>query len=111
MRKPKKSSPTLNPADVSLLIGAMKVVFPTRNEVEQMFDEKLNEKIGRLPTKDEFNSRMDQLSGEYKKIDEAETLHAGALSAHDDTLENHDQRLKSLENRFKSTPTPVASAI
>lgn len=104
---------TLHPADITALIGAMKVVFPTREEVEQMIDEKLDQKLdqklGRLPTKEEFSSRMDQLAGEYKKIDEAETLHAGNISEHADTLENHEDRIKVLEHRRESTPSPVST--
>ncbi len=100
----KKLKPTLNPADVSLLIGAMKVVFPTREEVREI----VKVEIKHLPTKEKFFARMDKLSGEYQKIDEAETLHAGKLSEHSDQLEKHDQRIKALEDRHKSAPTPVS---
>lgn len=100
------TKPTLNPADVSLLISAMKVVFATKDDVHEI--ETIKESIRHLPTKEEFFSRMDKLSGEYKKIDEAETMHAGTISDHTDTLEKQEERIKALENRLKTSPTAVA---
>ena len=98
-----KVKPTLNPVDVSLLMSAMKVIFATKDDVRDI----VKEEIGYLPTKEEFFSRMDTLSGEYKKIDEAEALHAGTMSDHTDTLEKHEEHIKALENRFKASPTAV----
>jgi len=101
----KAQKPTLNPADVSLLIGAMKVVFPTRDEVKEI----VKMEIKFLPTKEEFFARMDKLSGEYKKIDEAETPHGGKISEHSDQLEKHEDRIKVLESRHVSKPaTPLS---
>lgn len=93
----KKLKPTLNPADVTLLMGAMKVVFPTRDDVEKIVDEKLDEKIKFLPTKDEFFSRMDTLSGEIKKVREEQTLHLGQ---HDQV----DARLVRVEKKLNLSP-------
>ena len=130
-----KAKQTLTSDDVNSIVSAMKTVFPTKSDVEQIvttkidekikllptwasFDEKfkdiptraeMEELIKNLPTKEEFFSRMDQLSGEYQKIDEAETLHTGTLSAHEETLEKHDERIKALERRKASTPTPISS--
>lgn len=108
MKKTFPQKPVLTPADLTALINTMKVVFPTREEVEKIVEEKLDAKIKNLPTKDEFFNRMDKLSREYKKIDEAETLHTGMMSEHTDTLENHDQRITALENRKTSFPAPVS---
>src|SRR3989344_2099455 len=91
--------------DIASLVNAMKLVFPTKEEV--VLKEAFEEKIRLLPTKEEFFSRMDKLSGEYKKIDKAETIHAGQLSEHDDTLESHDERIKALESRHGSKPAPL----
>jgi|WetSurMetagenome_2_1015567.scaffolds.fasta_scaffold425974_1 hypothetical protein len=101
-----KKKSLLNSADVDLLIGAMKVVFPMREDVDKIVEKKLDEKIKLLPTKDEFFARMDKLSGEYKKIDEAETLLDGQLSDHNDALEKHEARIKALESRHGSKPIP-----
>ena len=92
----------LSSIDIASLINAMKLVFATRDEVRTM----MKEETKHLPTKDEFFTRMDKLSGEYKKIDEAETLHAGKLSQHSDELEKHDERIKALESRRGSKPLP-----
>lgn len=85
--------------------------FPTKEELNRRLSElptrdEFNEKIRLLPTRKEFLARMDMLSGEYKKIDEAETLHAGKLSEHTDELEKYDERIKAFESRHDSKPTP-----
>ena len=95
---------SLNTADVSALINAMKFVFPTTDEVRDI----VKEETKHLPSLEHFDQRMDKLSGEYKKIDEAETLLADTMSEHTDTLENHDQRITALENRKVSSPTPIS---
>ncbi|MEK7119199.1 MAG: hypothetical protein AAB457_04035 [Patescibacteria group bacterium] len=94
----------LTSIDIASLINAMKLVFPTREEVGKIVDERFKF----LPTKDEFFARIDKLSGEYKKIDEAETLHAGTMSDHADKIENHDERISALENRKASSPAPIS---
>ncbi len=105
-------------SDINQLLDAFKKNFVTRDEfdervgtiVEQKLDERitpLKDKISLLPTKEEFFARMDKLSGEYKKIDEAETLHVGTISDHTDQLENHEERIKTLERRHSSNPTTL----
>ncbi len=74
--------------------------------LKSYIDEKFSEAFRLLPNKQDFFFRMDRLSGEYKKIDEAETLHAGQLSEHTDELEKHDERIKAIESRHDSKPTP-----
>lgn len=93
----------LTSIDIASLINAMKLVFPTREEVRLI----IKEETKHLPSKDDFYSRMDKLSGEYIKIDEAETLHIGRLSELTDKIENHDGRIKALESRRGSTPAPL----
>lgn len=75
--------------------------------LKDYIDEKFKEAFRLLPNKEDFFSRMDKLSHEYQKIDEAETLHASKLSEHTDTLENHDERIKALEHRKSSKPAPI----
>ncbi len=67
----------LTSIDIASLVNAMKLVFPTREEVEKIVDER----IKFLPTKEQFFKRIDELSGRLKKIDEAQELHQGQ---HDD---------------------------
>lgn len=89
--------------NINNLSSAFKVAL---GGLQDYIDEKFQEAFRLLPNKEDFFSRMDMLSGEYKKIDEAETLHAGKLSEHSDALEKYDERMKALESRHKSKPTP-----
>lgn len=112
----------LTDADIKKLKNSFKDTFATKNDLTNLttafnialgglktyIDERFSEAFRLLPTKEEFFSRMDKLSCEYKKIDEAETLHTGTMSDHADTLENHDQRIAALENRKTFTPAPIS---
>ena len=46
-------------------------------EIERIIEEKIDEKVKRLPTKDQFFQRMDDLSGQIKKLQETMDLHDG----------------------------------
>lgn len=89
VKKSKKS--LLNPTDIDNLIGAMKVVFPTREEVEKIVEEKLNDKIRFIPTKEDFFSSMDTLMGEVKAMREESTLHQGQHREINDRLDKLEQ--------------------
>lgn len=71
--------------------------------VNNTVDERLKpveEKISHFPTKEEFFSRMDELSGQIKKVQESFDLHQGShedLSEKDDEL---DDRLTTVEKRL-----------
>lgn len=95
---PKKS--TLTQTDVSTLINKMKVVFPTRVEMQKTIkleidtaEERLNESIRLLPTKEEFFSRMDKLSGEVLAMRQEFTLHTGQHEEITDRFERVDKHL------------------
>jgi hypothetical protein len=77
----------LSSFDIASLVNAMKLVFPTRKEVEHIVEEKLNKKILFIPTKDEFFTRMDKLSGEIQKVREEQTLHQGQHREINDCLD------------------------
>lgn len=53
----------------------------------------LTAKIDMLPTKDEFFTRMDKLSGEIKKVREEQIVHAGAHSDINDRFDRIDTHL------------------
>ncbi len=67
--------------------------------VEDKLDEKLDERLKFLPTKEEFFSRMDKLMGELKAMREAFDLHTGQHRDINDAVENHGTRIKILEKR------------
>jgi vacuolar-type H+-ATPase subunit E/Vma4 len=68
------------------------------DEIEELIEEKLDEKIKHLPTKDEFYTRMDELIGEVKAMREEQRVITGKISEHTDTLEDHESRITSLEH-------------
>ncbi len=83
----------LDPAFITPLINTMKVIFPTRDEVRTIVMEELDEKIKLLPTKDEFFTRMDKLSGELLAMRQEFTLHSGQ---HDEITDRFDRLDKHL---------------
>ncbi len=56
------------------------------DEIKQIVDEKLDEKIKILPTKDEFFSKMDEVVGELKTIREEQTILTHKTSGHEDRI-------------------------
>jgi len=67
------------------------------DEIETIIDEKLDEKLKLLPSKDEFYEKMDEVMGELKAIREEQIASSGTLSEHSDVLENHETRIRNLE--------------
>lgn len=66
------------------------------NEIERLIEEKLDEKIKFLPTKDEFFGRMDKAMKELKAIRETIESLTGRVSDHSDQLEDHETRITKL---------------
>jgi hypothetical protein len=56
--------------------------------VEEKLNEKFDEKFSLLPSKEEFFSRMDKLSGELKKVSDSQELHQGQ---HDEINDRFDR--------------------
>ena len=90
----------LSPIDVAALISAMKIVFPTIEQVSALVSEKLDEKIKYIPTKEEFFSRMDKLSKEIQDARDELTLHTGSHDDLTDKNENLDSRLVVVEKKL-----------
>ncbi len=53
----------------------------------------LTAKIDTLPTKEYFSKRMDELSGEIKKVREEQIIHAGDHSQINDRFDQIDKHL------------------
>ena len=47
------------------------------DEIEKILDEKLDEKIKFLPTKEDFYQKMDKVIGELKAVRESQEMHVG----------------------------------
>lgn len=60
------------------------------DQIEELLDEKLDEKLKILPTKKEFFSKMDEVMGELKTVREEQTVLSHQVS-------NHENRLRTLE--------------
>lgn len=72
------------------------------DEIEGIIDEKLEEQLKLLPTKDEFFSSMDEVMGELKTMREE-------LAITNHHLKGHEDRIKKLEtihpdNRHAAVP-------
>lgn len=58
--------------------------------IDEAFEKKelaIKEKLSRLPTKDEFYTKMDEVMGELKAVREEQALQSQHLSDHDDRIE------------------------
>ena len=66
------------------------------DQIDKILDEKLDEKLKILPTKEEFFSKMDEVVGELKTVREEQTVLSHQVS-------NHEDRLKTLEGLSSSS--------
>lgn len=89
MKRAISNKSTLMQSDITRLINTMKVIFPTVDEIRKI----VQEEIKFLPTKEEFFSRMDKLSGEIKATREEQVLHAEQHGKINDRLDKHDKHL------------------
>jgi predicted nuclease with TOPRIM domain len=60
------------------------------DQIDQLLEEKFDERLKILPTKDEFFSKMDEAMGELKIIREEQEIISHTVS-------NHENRLQNLE--------------
>ncbi|MBI2404715.1 hypothetical protein HYV22_00875 [Candidatus Gottesmanbacteria bacterium] len=66
----------LTQKDINTLIDRLKLIFPTKDEVKEIVHQAIDERFRLFPTKEEYFSRMDALSGELKAVRESQELHA-----------------------------------
>lgn len=66
--------------------------------VQDRFDEIVSEKIGLLPTRDEYYTKIDEVVGEIKKVREEQPLQAARLLNHEDRLEKIESHLGITSN-------------
>jgi len=74
-------------------------------EIERIVDEKLDEKIKPLPTKDVFYERMDQLLAEVRAMRDEFALHAGSHDNLTEKDEELDKRLEIVEKKLHVVTT------
>ena len=66
--------------------------------IDERLDGKLDEKLGYLPTKDDFYGMMDKVMGELKAIREEVTVLSHQVSEHDDRLDKIESDLDKASN-------------
>ena len=70
---------------------------PTKDDIKQLAT---SDQVSHLPTKNEFFTRMDKLSGQLLKVEQSLTLHDGQHAEIHDHEEQADERLKTIEKRL-----------
>ncbi|MCL4360013.1 hypothetical protein M1555_02035 [Patescibacteria group bacterium] len=96
MKKASQGKSVLTQSDLKNITTHMKRIFPTREEMRLEIhdaEERLNESISHLPTKEEFFTRMDKLSGELKTMREEFALHSDEHRKINDRFERIDKHL------------------
>lgn len=78
--------------DLKLIKDVMKITVD--EELDVKLDVKLEEKVGNLPTKDEFFGKMDEVMGELKAIREEQHLQSHRLSSHEDRITVIEEKLQ-----------------
>jgi len=63
------------------------------DEIEKMMDEKFEEQLRNIPTKDEFYIKMDEVMGELKGIREEVTVFTHQVSGHEDRIATIEQKV------------------
>lgn len=72
----------LTPDTSRSLIKNMTLTQRDFDEIEKMMDEKFEEQLRNIPTKDEFYIKMDEVMGELKGIREEVTVFTHQVSGH-----------------------------
>lgn len=83
----------------SKLLENIEIIVRTtiREEVDDIVEKKLNDKLKNFPTKEEFFDNTDKIMGELKAIREDNEILNGRTSDHANQLESHEQRISKLE--------------
>lgn len=89
-----KQQPSLNQADRQLISDVVDARIETK--LEPLLEEKLNEKVGPLPTKDEFFTKMDQVLGEVRAMRQEFEI----VKSQKDRIEDHEDRLETIETHL-----------
>jgi hypothetical protein len=69
------------------------------NEIEKIVDQRVDDKISHLPTKDDFYQKMDELIGELKGMREDFAVISGKL------YEDHEPRIVRVEKKLRIQPS------
>ncbi|HET7099480.1 MAG TPA: hypothetical protein VFI61_04590 [Patescibacteria group bacterium] len=85
---------SLTTNDLKLIKDVMKIT------IDEELDSKMDEKLGYLPTKEEFFASEDRLMGELKAVREEITM----LSDLNRKVNDHDERIEVVEKKLNIQP-------
>lgn len=88
---------SLTTNDLKLIKEVMKVTID--EELEVKLEEKFNEKLGTMLSKDDFYNKMDEVMGEIKAMREEHTLLSSRV------YDNHEPRIKQVEKKLNISST------
>lgn len=77
-------------------LEAIKLLVETT--IDEKLEEILDDKLGKLPNKEEFYSKMDEVVGELKTVREEQPLQSHRLSNHEDRIQNIESHLGFASN-------------
>lgn len=89
---------SLTTNDLKLIKEVMKITID--EELDAKLEEKFNEKMGGMLTKDEFYSKMDEVMGEIRVMREEHVM----LSAR--VYDNHEPRITKVEKKVSVVSSP-----
>lgn len=70
------------------------------DEIGKIVEEKIEDKISGLPTRDEFFGKMDEMMGELKTIREEQTMISHRVP-------NHEDRFQVIEDKLDLKPSTI----
>ncbi len=88
---------SLTTNDLKLIKQVMKITIG--EELEIKLEEKFNEKLGTILSKDEFYAKMDEVMGELKAIREQHEMLSSRV------YDNHEPRIGKVEKKLGIQPT------
>lgn len=83
------------------MYGKHMLTFKDLQEIEVIVRKIVSDLTKHLPSKDDFFTRMDKLSGEIQAVRDSQELHQGQHSEITDRLDRHHKRLSTLETSAK----------
>ena len=89
----------LDSLDSAALNAFMTLTQRDLDEIEKIVDERVDDKISHLPTKEDFYQKMDELIGELKGMREDFAVISG--KAYDD----HEPRIVKIERKLRIQPS------
>jgi soluble cytochrome b562 len=89
----------LDSLDSAALNAFMTLTQRDLDEIEKIVDERVDDKISHLPTKEDFYQKMDELIGELKGMREDFAVISGKV------YDDHEPRIVKIERKLRIQPS------